>query len=145
MNCLFLHFFSERNVFFRMCVCHVQRQRKKVEFRRVWWIWILLADYRKEPRSIFSRKYSGGSLMLWKNISFNGQTLLAFITGCGCQNSENCQEHLINHFLPVRKIIDGKDWIIEHDNASTNFTNSPLQWPRSNIVYVLNWQHLFLI
>ncbi|GBM50036.1 hypothetical protein AVEN_69615-1 [Araneus ventricosus] len=60
-------------------------------------------DFRKEPRSFFSRQSGSGSMMVWVAFGFNGQVGLDFLDGR--QNSPKYIETLENHLMPFAEYI----------------------------------------
>lgn len=94
-------------------------------------------DFHKKHRRIFKRKHSGGCVTVIGAISFNGHTSLAFIIDR--ENSENCQEILVDHLLPFSEIVGEKKRIFEHTNALIYTSNKTSMWLISNKVSVLKW------
>ncbi|GBM43379.1 Transposable element Tc3 transposase [Araneus ventricosus] len=89
---------------------------------------------------MFGRQHGGGSLMVWREICFNVQIPVTFLSGR--QKSENYQETLADNLFPSGEILGGTDWTFQHDKASVHASNSTSQCLRSYIVSVLNWPAL---
>lgn len=95
-----------------------------MEFGRSRWFSHYWHDLRKELCSLYSRQQSGGAVMVWGGICYNGQTSLAFLDGR--QKSEDYQETLRTNLLPFGDVLGGPGWIFQHDNASIYASNSGL-------------------
>jgi hypothetical protein len=94
-------------------------------------------DLRKEPKTIFSRNFGGGSVMVWAGFSANGKTAMAFISGR--QNAEAYQLMLEDHLLPFGPLIGGQNWIFQQDNASIHAATSTWNWMAEWQVKWLDW------
>ena len=73
-------------------------------------------NLRKEPKSIFSRRKCGSSLMIWVACAYNDQTYLCFLIGR--QNSKYYQEALSKHLLSFCELLDNLDWTFQQNSAS---------------------------
>jgi hypothetical protein len=83
-------------------------------------------DLRKEPRSVFSRNFGGGSLMVWAVISYDGRSEIVFLKGR--QTSLDYKFVLENSFLPFAWQNYAFDYIFMQDNASIHTSSEMKGW-----------------
>lgn len=94
-------------------------------------------DIRKEPKTLFSRRFGGGSLMVWAGFSAAGKTSLAIISGT--LNASGYVYTLMEHLLPNAPLIAGANWILQQDNASVHTAQVTKQFFSEWEIPVLEW------
>lgn len=93
-------------------------------------------DLRKEPKSIFSRNFGGGSLMVWAAISFNARSEIVFLEGR--QTSFDYSLTLENYLLPFAWQNYGFNFIFMQDNASIHTSNEMKNWFKEQNIALLD-------
>jgi len=83
-------------------------------------------DLRREPHSIMSRNFGGGSLMIWAAISYQGKSDIAFLDGR--QNSQAYCATLENYLLPFSKSKHEGGFIFMQDNAAIHKSSLMKRW-----------------
>ena len=73
-------------------------------------------DLRKEAKTILSRNFGGGNVMVWAAFGFHGKTQIIFLDGR--QTSEDYRLMLENCLLPFVWSTYGHDYIFQQDNAA---------------------------
>lgn len=97
-------------------------------------------DLRSEPRSFFSRQQGGGSVMTWDGFGFNGQTSLAICSKK--MNSQDYQQILEDHFLPLHDLLGGPSCVFQQDRAPIHMSNSTKMWFNMHNINVMDWPSL---
>lgn len=97
-------------------------------------------DLRREPRSLMSRNFGGGTLMVWAAFCFYGRTPLCFITTR--MNSGNYIELLDNVLIQFHEEMSDKcnnEMIFQQDNAAIHVSRLSKSWFESKNLTVLEW------
>ncbi|RWR98786.1 Transposable element Tc3 transposase-like protein, partial [Dinothrombium tinctorium] len=97
-------------------------------------------DLRSKPKTIMSRNFGGGSVMVWAGFSSSGKTSIAFLDGR--QKASDYQRTLSDFILPVGSQLGGPQWIFQQDNAAIHTAKSTKTWFADHGVKVLDWPSL---
>ena len=93
-------------------------------------------DLRKGPRSILSRNFGGGSVMVCAGISFLGKTPIAFISTR--QNSEQYCECLRGFLIPFANEHYGSHFSFMQDNAAIHRSAFTKHWLSEQNIALIN-------
>lgn len=94
-------------------------------------------DLRKAKDIRWSRRFKGGSLMLWGAVSANGKTDLVVVS-----NNMNTEEYL--RILDVQLLaycapLGGNNFIFQQDGASCHTSRAAKKWFEERNINVLEW------
>lgn len=97
-------------------------------------------DLRKEPQVFSKRQFGGGSVMTWAAFGWNGKTKTVFVNGT--VNSNKYQDLLQMNLLTVARVIGGRNWTFQQDNAPCHASKSTKEWFERKNIRVLDWPSL---
>lgn len=97
-------------------------------------------DLRKEPMTMMSRNFGGGSVMVWAAFCYHGKSRLCFITGN--MKSRNYIDMLQNDLIPFLNEMNEKSGqlsIFQQDNAPIHVSKETIQWLTTKNISLLSW------
>lgn len=97
-------------------------------------------DLRKEPRTVMSRNFGGGSIMVWAAFGHYGKSQLCYTTAnMKSRDYINLLENDLIPFLNEMNEKSGQLHIFQQDNAPIHVSKETLQWLTKENIILLPW------